>query len=83
MGVNDGLSETFIFHVKTDIFKVVLNFTNKMCTVYTTRGHIVMRMEKLSQIKMNKIRKQLNDYLIEGNKLRGSSLKFFWGFTRL
>lgn len=80
MSLNDGFSETFIFHVKTDIFKVVLNFTKGMYTVYAPNGRILMRREKLSQIEMKIVKKKLNDYLTTGKELRGFNNGVHWGF---
>ena len=81
MSLNDGFSETFIFHVKTDIFKVVLNFTKGMYTVYAPNGRILIRKDKMSQIEMERVRKKLNDYLATGKKLRGfNNGEVHWGF---
>jgi hypothetical protein len=80
MSLNDGFSETFIFHVRTDIFKVVLNFTKGMYTVYAPNGRILMRREKLSQIEMKIVKKKLNDYLTTGKELRGFNDGVYWGF---
>jgi len=63
MNLNDGFSETYIFWIKHDIFKVVLNFNKKMCTVYSSNGRILMRKEKLTIIEMNKLRNKIRAYL--------------------
>lgn len=68
MSLNDGFLEIFIFRIVHDIytydtFKVVMNFTKGMCTVYAPNGRILMRIEKLSRMEMNKIKKQVNDYI--------------------
>jgi hypothetical protein len=81
MSLNDGFSETFIFHVKQDVFKVVLNYTKGMCTVYAPNGRILMRMEKLPQMKMNRIQKQINDYIDgKSNQLPNFNSRAYWGF---
>ena len=76
MSLNDGLSETFIFHVKTDIFKVVLNFTKGMCTVYAPNGRILIRMEKLCDWQMNQLKKKIVTYL---NNKKFINYNFFRG----
>lgn len=63
MSLNDGFSETFIFCVKTDIFKVVLNFTKGMYTVYAPNGRILIRKEKMSQIEVKELKKEIVTYL--------------------
>lgn len=63
MGVNDGFSETFVFRVKTDIFKVVINFTKGMYTVYAPNGRILVRKEKVPQIELQKIKKKIIKYM--------------------
>jgi len=63
MSLNEGFSEIFIFHVKTDVFKVVLNFTKGMYTVYAPNRRILMRIEKVPLIKMKRIKKQVDDYM--------------------
>lgn len=63
MGLNNGFLKTFIFKVNSEIIKVTLNYTKGVYTVYAPNGHILVRIEKLSQIKMNEIQKQVNDYL--------------------
>ena len=64
MSLNDGFSETFIFWIKQDIFKVVLNFTKGMYTVYAPNGRILVRKEKVSDRELKRIKKQVNDYMM-------------------
>lgn len=63
MSLNEGFSEIFIFWIKQDIFKVVINFTKGMYTVYTPGGRIVVRKEKVSQIELKRIRKKVRGYM--------------------
>ena len=63
MSLNDDFTETFIFSIKQDIYKVVINYSKKMCTVYAHNGRILLRMEKLSRVKMNRIKKQIEEYM--------------------
>jgi len=73
MSLNDGLSETFIFCIKLDIFKVVINFTKRMYTVYASNGRILLREEKVSKEKLLVVKKKISDYIKDGKKLRGFS----------
>ena len=59
MGLNEGFSETFIFCIKLDIFKVVINFAKNMYTVYAPNGNILLREEKVSLLELRKIKKNL------------------------
>ena len=63
MSLNDGFSETFIFWIKQDIFKVTINFSKGMYTVYIPSGRILVRKEKVSDRELKKIKKQVNDYM--------------------
>ena len=63
MGVNDGFSETYIFWIKHDIFKVVINFTKGMYTVYVPNGRILVRKEKMSQRDLLEIKKKVVKYM--------------------
>jgi len=76
MSLNEGISETFIFHVKQDIFKVVLNFTKGMCTVYAPNGRILVRMEKLHDWQLNKLKRKITTYL---NRKKTITYDFFKG----
>lgn len=75
MGVNDGFSETYIFWIKHDIFKVVINFTKGMYTVYASNGRILLREEKVSQMELKELKKKIVVYL-EG---KYPVMKFFKG----
>ena len=63
MGLNEGFSETFIFCIKLDIFKVVINFTKEMYTVYAPNGRILVRKEKMSRRKLEEVRKEVKEYM--------------------
>ena len=63
MGVNDGFLETFIFHIRHDVFKVTINFTKGMYTVYTSDGRILVRKEKMSQMDLRKVKKEIQKYI--------------------
>ena len=80
MSLNDGLLETFIFHVKTDVFKVVINFTKGVYTAYLPNGRILMRKEKVSQTELIRVKKKIESYLADGEKLRGFNDGVHWGF---
>ena len=67
MGVNDGFSETYIFWIKHDIFKVVINFTKGMYTVYASNGRILLRVEKVSQRELRNIKKKIKGYMDRDN----------------
>jgi len=84
MGLNDGLLETFIFNVAyTDYacvtVKVVINFTKSMYTVYDSRGRILVRKEKVPQMELNILKKQINDFITDGGKLRGFTPPYGFG----
>jgi len=74
MGVNDGFSETYIFWIKHDIFKVVINFTKGMYTVYASNGRILLREEKVSQMELKELKKKI--VYLEG---KYPVMKFFKG----
>jgi len=76
MGVNDGFLEIYIFNVNYTPFKVVINFSKEMCTVYNSKGRIIMRKEKMSQLEMHYLRKKIIKYLNEKKILK---LQFFKG----
>ena len=63
MGLNEGFSETFVFCIKLDIFKVVINFTKGMYTVYAPNGRILVRKEKMSCRKLEEVRKEVKEYM--------------------
>ena len=75
MGLNEGFSETFIFCIKLDIFKVVINFTKGMYTVYAPNGRILLRKEKMPIRKLQEVRKEINAHIADGKKLKGFSTK--------
>ena len=59
MSLNDGFAETFIFNIDHATFKVVINFTKNMYTVYAPNGNILLREEKVSLLELRKIKKNL------------------------
>jgi len=77
MSLNDGFSETFIFHIKYEVFRVVINFTKKMCTVYSSDNRIIMRRKNLSQLELQALRKKIVQYLKEEEERKKP--KFFGG----
>lgn len=63
MSLNEGFSETFIFWIKNDIFKVLINFTKGMYTVYAPNGRILIREEKVPHRKLLKLKKEISDHM--------------------
>jgi hypothetical protein len=63
MSLNDGVSETFIFQIKCDMFKVVINFTKGMYTVYAPNGRILLRKEKMTSRDLQEVRKKVIKYM--------------------
>ena len=63
MGLNEGFSETFVFWLQGDVFKVVINFTKEMYTVYAPNGRILVRKEKMSRRKLEEVRKEVKEYM--------------------
>ena len=63
MSLNDGFAETFIFNIDHATFKVVINFTKEMYTVYAPNGRILVRKEKMSRRKLEEVRKEVKEYM--------------------
>ena len=64
MNLNEGFSETFIFWIKQDVFKVTINFSKGMYTVYNKSGRALLRKEKVSDRELKRIKRQINDYMM-------------------
>ncbi len=71
MSLNDGFSETYIFMLNGKMLKVILDFNKKTCTVYNDLEVALLKLEKMSIIRMNMLRGQICNYIAKGKKLRG------------
>ena len=63
MGINDGCSDIYVFNFEYRTFKVVLNYTRKMYTVYARNNRILIRMQNVPPWKMKEIREELQKYI--------------------
>jgi len=63
MKASSELSETFIFMTDGKMIKVVMNFDKKICTVYSAKGRILLKLEKMTPIRMNELKMKINDYI--------------------
>ena len=70
MELNNNI-ETLIFMQNREIVKVVMNFKEKTCIVYSSKEQILLRLEKMSTISMLMLRGQIIKYIADGKKLRG------------
>ena len=75
MSLNEGFSETFIFCIKRDTFKVVINFTKGMYTVYRSSGRILLREEEVSQKELRELKKKIVAYLDNDNPIARNFFK--------
>jgi len=79
MSLNEGFSEIFIFSIKYDTFKVVINFTKGMYTVYSSNGRIILRKEKMLSRELKELKKKIlayidNDKVVTRDFFKGKGL---------
>jgi hypothetical protein len=63
MKVSDRPTETFIFLTDRNMVKVVMDFNRRMCTVYSDKGKVLLKMEKMTTIGMNVLKNRINRYI--------------------
>ena len=63
MKVSDRPPETFIFMTHGNMVKVIMDFDRRMCTVYSDKGRVLLKLEKMSTIRMNELKNEINKYL--------------------
>lgn len=71
MSFNDGITETYIFMVKNVMFKAVLDFDKRTCMVYNDLEVVVVKVEKMSIIRMHLLQEEIRNYIKDGKKLKG------------
>jgi len=67
MKVSDRPTETFIFMADGNTVKVVMDFDRKVCTVYSDRGRVLLKLEKMTSVRMAELRGKINKH-INGKK---------------
>lgn len=63
--------ETFIFMTHGNIVKVVMDFDKKMCTVYSDKDRVLLKLEKMTLMRMNELKNEINKHIKNKKKLRG------------
>jgi len=63
MKVNSKQVETFIFMTHGNMVKVVMDFDRKMCTVYSDKNRILLKLEKVTPMRMNELKRKISKYI--------------------
>jgi len=60
--------ETFIFMTHGNMVEVIMDFDKRICTVYSAEGRVLLRIERMTLIRMNDLRNKINRYVASKKK---------------
>jgi hypothetical protein len=83
MGIHNGIIDIFIFDIGYFTFKVELNYTKSICTVYSETGKILMRRKNLSSIEMVELRHLIQKRHIDPTKVNPKDNNNYFGMMFL